>query len=97
MKHFTVYRIYLTDGEDAAHLRCEAERIGEAEDFEERVHNALMNIEVIRDAADAGVLIVDPVVIRQRGDLRRGGRTMKRKIVDERKDAGKEEPVLDLA
>lgn len=91
------YRIYLTDGDGADHLRCETERIGDSEDFTQRVEAALMTIDPIRQATEDGVLVIEPVEIRPRGDLRRGGRTMKRKIVDERKDAGNDEPVLDLA
>lgn len=91
------YRIYLSDTGGIDHLRCEAERIGSEDDFEDRVKAALMDIEPVKDAVCRGVLIIDPVVIRSRGELRRGGRTMKRKIVDEREAAGAEEPVLDLA
>lgn len=91
------YRIYLTDTDGTDHMKCVAERIGTADDFRERVERALRSIETVRQAADDGVLVIDPVEICGRGDLRRGGRTMKRKIVDERTNAGEEEPVLDLA
>lgn len=91
------YRIYLSDESGIDHLRCEAECIGDKESFDERVKEALMGIEAIKDAVCSGALTIDPLVIRGRGDLRRGGRTMKRKIVDERATAGMEEPVLDLA
>ena len=79
------YRLFIGMREDGIEtIECRTERIGNADDYRARVAEALGSIGPIRNAIDAGALVVLPVVVVERGELRRGGRTLKRKIEDVR-------------
>jgi len=84
------YRIWLTreDGQDR--LLCRAEMLGSDPAFIARLEARLLSVGPVAHAVEAGVLAPPVVELAPRETLRRGGRSLKRKIVDERPCAGGE-------
>lgn len=75
------YRLFL---EPDGKLVCKTERIGDLPGFEKRVSEKLLSVCCLRRAYEAGEFTYPQIEICPRATLRRGGRTMKQKIVDER-------------
>jgi phenylacetate-coenzyme A ligase PaaK-like adenylate-forming protein len=78
------YRVFLSaeDGKDA--MLCKVEILGDADNIKDRVTSQLLAIPPIRKSIESGLLLDPEIEIVERGVLRRGGRSLKRRIVDNR-------------
>jgi len=79
------YRIFLSrdNGQDA--MLCKVEILGGGENIEKKVISRLRTIPAVRKSIEAGLLKQPEIEIVERGVLRRGGRSLKRRIVDNRR------------
>ncbi len=78
------YRVFISGDGDMDLLNCKVEVLGKPSDIEERVLQKLIAISPVRKSVESGLLARPTVELVERGVLRRGGRRMKRRIVDER-------------
>jgi len=78
------YRIFISkdNGRDA--MLCKVEILGDGDRIGERVAGQLLTIPPVRKSVEADLLTLSDVEIVERGVLRRGGRSLKRRIVDNR-------------
>lgn len=78
------YRVFVSaeDGKDV--ITCKAEALGKQAGFEDAVRRQLLAIPAIRKGVETNALAEPRVELVERGVLRRGGRRMKRRVVDER-------------
>lgn len=78
------YRVFLSrkDGKDS--MLCKVEILGDGNKIEERVISQLLHIPPVRKSVETYLLTRPEVEIVGRGILRRGGRSLKRRIVDNR-------------
>ena len=65
-------------------MLCKIEILGNGDNIKERVTDELLTISPIRKSIESDLLIHPEVEIVERGVLRRGGRSLKRRIVDNR-------------
>jgi len=75
------YRLFLRR-EDS--LECQVELLQDDQDVLEEVERQLLSVDPIASAVSEGVLQRPKIIVVERGVLRRGGRSCKRKILDER-------------
>ncbi|MEA4807276.1 DVU_1553 family AMP-dependent CoA ligase [Acetobacterium wieringae] len=85
------YRLWLCRKNGLDHLHCRAEIIGADQFFSNRMIDQLKQIPAIANAIDSGQMNIPTVEITPRESLRRGGKGMKRKIVDIRDENEAEE------
>lgn len=78
------YRIFLTREEGRDQLLCQAEKIGNKPDFENRLAKRILKIAPVEKAIKKRTLSYPMVEVVPRETLRRGGRSLKRKIEDNR-------------
>jgi len=78
------YRVFISRDGDTDFMNCKVEVLGEPSDIEERMLQQLLAIPPVRRCVKAGLLAQPTVELVGRGILRRGGRRMKRRIVDNR-------------
>jgi len=78
------YRVFISreDGKDS--LTCKVEILGNGAKIEERVTRKLLTVPPIRKSMEDDLLTRPEIEIVERGVLRRGGRSLKRRIVDNR-------------
>lgn len=89
------YQIYLTRENGRDNLLCVAEMLADDGTFKERLEDQLKMMDPIKRAMKAGVLEPPVVELAPRESLRRGGMSMKRKIVDKRNGNPESEKVND--
>ncbi|MBW1768550.1 MAG: phenylacetate--CoA ligase family protein [Deltaproteobacteria bacterium] len=79
------YRVFLSreDGKDS--MLCKVEILGNGNKIKERVTGELLTIPPIRKSIGSDLMTHPEVEIVERGVLRRGGRSLKRRIVDNRR------------
>ena len=79
------YRIFLSNKNGLDVLTCKIETLSNDDVVAKQVQERLLSIGPIKRAVLGGTML-DPIILHsERGTLRRGGRSLKRKIVDERK------------
>ncbi len=78
------YRIFIDRDGDIDTLNCKVEVLGNPSDIEEKVSQQLLAISPVQKSVQAGLLVNPVIELVERGVLRRGGRRMKRRIVDNR-------------
>jgi len=78
------YRIFLSKDNGKDHMRCKVEILGDGDNIEEMVTSQLLTIPPVRKSIAAKLLAQSEIEIVRRGVLRRGGRSLKRRIVDNR-------------
>ncbi|MFO8101126.1 MAG: AMP-binding protein [Dehalococcoidia bacterium] len=78
------YRVFISRDGDIDLMNCMVEVLGKPPDIEERVLKEALTIPAVRKSVEAGLLAQPTVELVERGVLRRGGRRMKRRIVDQR-------------
>ncbi len=78
------YRIFIEKNGAADTLICKAEVLGDDSGIEERILQYLLTIEPVQRCMDSGSMVQPSIEIVERGVLRRGGRRMKRRVVDDR-------------
>ena len=78
------YRIFLSGDNGRDKMRCKVEILGDGNSIHERVTSQLMTIPPVRKCVAANLLCPPEIEIVARGTLRRGGRSLKRRIVDQR-------------
>lgn len=78
------YRIFIDRDGDMNTLNCKVEVLGNPSDIEERVLLQLLTIQPIQKSVDSGIMTQPAIEMVERGVLRRGGRRMKRRVVDNR-------------
>ena len=78
------YRIFLSGDNGRDRMRCKVEILGHGDTIHERVTRQLMTIPPVRKSVQADLLSQPEIEIVPRGTLRRGGRSLKRRIVDNR-------------
>ncbi|NQT72178.1 MAG: phenylacetate--CoA ligase family protein [Chloroflexi bacterium] len=78
------YRIFIDRDGDVDALNCKVEVLGNPSDIEERALQQLLAISPVQKSVQAGLLANPVIELVERGVLRRGGRRMKRRIVDNR-------------
>jgi phenylacetate-coenzyme A ligase PaaK-like adenylate-forming protein len=78
------YRIFLSRNDGHDELTCKIEVLPNDGDISKQVQDGLLSIMPIRRAVAGGWMAAPIVEFTERGTLRRGGRSLKRKIVDER-------------
>ncbi len=78
------YRVFLSreDGRDS--MLCKVEILGNGDKIKERVTGQLLTIPSVRNSIESHLLNQPEVEIVERGVLRRGGRSLKRRIKDNR-------------
>jgi phenylacetate-coenzyme A ligase PaaK-like adenylate-forming protein len=78
------YRLFITmkNGKDA--MCCHAEVLENITGVEQQIIQRLISIAPIKDSIDSKMLAMPEIKFVERGTLRRGGRTQKRRIVDNR-------------
>jgi phenylacetate-coenzyme A ligase PaaK-like adenylate-forming protein len=85
------YRLWLSREEDGKdHLHCVAELLGSDDSSKIRLQQRLLTVPVVERAVKMGFMTQPSVEVVPRETLRRGGRGMKRKIVDKRFGEGGE-------
>ncbi len=78
------YRIFLSKNNGKDVMLCKVEILGHGDNINERVSNKLFEIIAVRKSMEAGLLAQPEIEIVDRGVLRRGGRSLKRRIKDNR-------------
>ena len=78
------YRVFISRDGDTDSMNCKVEVMGEPSDIEGRMLQQLLAVPSVRRCVEAGSLAQPTIELVERGVLRRGGRRMKRRIVDQR-------------
>jgi phenylacetate-CoA ligase len=78
------YRIFLSKDNGKDNMLCMVEIQGDRDEIEERVTSQLLTIPPVRKSIAAKLLAQPGIEIVDKGVLRRGGRSLKRRIVDNR-------------
>ncbi|UWG98741.1 AMP-binding protein [Dehalobacter sp. DCM] len=84
------YRLWLNSENGRDHLHCVTEMLGSDPSYSDRVRRQLLTVPAVANAIQARLMSEPSVEIAPRETLRRGGRGMKRKIVDTRFEEGAE-------
>ena len=78
------YRKFVSKDGDMDMLNCKAEVLEIPSDIEGRVLQKLLTLPPIQKSVESGLLTQPTIELVERGVLRRGGRRMKRRVVDNR-------------
>ncbi len=78
------YRLWLACDNSQERLHCSAEMLGSDPSFTDRLQRQLLTVPAVSHAVAAGMMAYPTVDIAPRETLRRGGMSLKRKIVDKR-------------
>jgi len=78
------YRIFLSKDNGKDNMRCMVEILGGGDRIKEKVTRQLLTIPPVRKSIASKLLAPPGIEIVGRGVLRRGGRSLKRRIVDSR-------------
>ncbi|MFC2028044.1 hypothetical protein ACFLU3_05105, partial [Chloroflexota bacterium] len=78
------YRVFISRNGDKDLLNCKVEVLHKSTDIVKKIEQQLLSILSVQKSVESGLLAQPTIELVERGVLRRGGRRMKRRIVDER-------------
>jgi phenylacetate-coenzyme A ligase PaaK-like adenylate-forming protein len=78
------YRIFLSRNTERDSMLCKVETLGKGDGIADRVTGQLLTIQPIAGSIEAGLMTRPEIEVVAQGVLRRGGRSLKRRIVDNR-------------